>query len=587
MTKNSAPLNRNLFIADNLDLLEHLDNESIDLICIDPPFAKNQTWVGALRPPLSKEEREWELATLADWGIRNRADAADAGIEWPDGGNGSAKFKDIWRWEGDVHENWLDRIKSGYKPLNRVIKTTRYTHGEDTAAYLTYMAIRLIEMHRVLKPTGSIYLHCDHSANSYLRMTMDAIFGRSNFRNEIVWERNAGSAKGSQHKPKKWGSNTDSILYYVKGDGASIHPYRPLAEEEIPDRFPKRDENGRLYATRPLWSGPAMGARPNLCFEWRGFTNPHPSGWRLSRDRLEEEYKKGNIVIRQDGTLERRQYIEDYKGVSLGNCWYDIRQAMGNERTGYPTQKPVALAERIIKASTNPGDIVLDCFAGCAYVPVAAERNGRRWIACDISPRSLTVLRRQFEKFRYTVNGVQQGEEPAMIAAADVTIRSPYDLPTRTDESPEPIRTKPLPPRKFKVPSSIIPEKEMLELLLELSGYMAWCCGFANRMPDGSIVRTTNNFHLDHVDPKSKGGSNQIMSRAPMCQRHNIRKKDRWVHLREYRQEIADDGEMMVNTTDDLIDLSWAFDRALELYYEERAKRGVQGKLGKTNQIGH
>ncbi len=582
MTKNTASLNRTLFIADNLDLLECLDNESIDLICIDPPFAKNQTWVGALRPPLSEEEREQELAILADWEIRNREEAADAGIEWPDGENGAAKFKDIWRWEDDVHEVWLDRIKSEYKPLNRVIKATRHTHGEDTAAYLTYMAIRLIEMHRVLKPTGNIFLHCDHSANSYLRMTMDTVFGRENFRNEIVWRRII-AGKQSQHKDKRFGVNTDSILFYAKDlKEARFSSTRPLTEKEVEEKFNLIDERGERYYddSSHIFRPSGLGNRPNLCYEWRGFRNPNPSGWTMKKERLEEEYQKGNFVILPSGKLQRRKYLRDYGGVKLATLWDDVQGAVGNERTGYPTQKPVALAERIIKASTNPGDIVLDCFAGCAYVPVAAERNGRQWIACDISPRSLTVLRRQFAKFRYAVNGERQGDEPPLIADADVTVRSPKDLPLRTDENPEPAtRTKPLSPRKFKVPSSLIPEKEMLEFLLELSGYMAWCCGFANRMPDGSIVRMANNFHLDHVDPKSKGGLNQITNRAPMCPRHNIRKKDRYVHLREYRQEIADAGEMMVNTMDELVDLPMAQQAALDRYAVERAKRGVQGKL--------
>ena len=520
------------------------------------------------------------MATLADWGIRNRADAADAGIEWPDGENGAAKFQDIWRWENDVHEEWLaDMRKPPYEGLAQVIEATRLAHGESTAAYLTYMAIRLIEMHRVLKPTGSLYLHCDYSANSYLRLAMDAIFGQDNLKNEIIWRRN-DVGKGSQHQPKSFGTNTDTILYYGKSADTRVRPYRDLTEEEASSRFDKIDEHGRRYNTAtPLFSSRSMGPRPNLCYEWRGFRNPHPSGWRLSKERLEEEYQKGNVVIRPDGKLERRKYREDYLGVPIDNLWSDIPRigSAANERTGYPTQKPVALAERIIKASTNPGDIVLDCFAGCAYVPVAAERNGRQWIACDISPRSLTVLRRQFAKFRYAVNGAHETERPALIADADVTVRSPKDLPQRTDKDPEPaIRPKSLPPRKFKKPASIIPEKEMLEFLLELSGYMAWCCGFANRMPDGSIVRTTNNFHLDHTDPGSKGGSNQIPNRAPMCPRHNILKSNRGVYLREYREEIADAGEMLVNTTDELVDLSMAYEAALEKYSAERAKRGLQ-----------
>ena len=570
MTKNSLAYNRTLFIADNLALLESLDNESIDLICIDPPFAKNQTFVGALRPPLSKEEREQELATLADWGIRNRADGARAGIEWPDGEDGSAKFQDIWRWEDDVHEEWLVDIgKPPYEGLAQVIEATRIAQSEGAAAYLAYMSIRLIEMRRVLKSTGSIFLHCDYSANSYLRMAMDAIFGQDNLKNEIVWKRN-DVGKGSQHEAKSFGTNTDTILYYAKSADTRVRPYRDLTEEEAESKFNKIDKHGRRYNTAtPIFSSRSMGPRPNLCYEWRGFRNPHPSGWRLSKERLEEEYQKGNVVIRSDGRLERRKYLDDYLGVPIDNLWSDIPRigSGANERTGYPTQKPVALAERIVKTSTNPGDIVLDCFAGCAYVPVAAERNGRQWIACDISPRALTVLRRQFAKFRYAINGEQQGDEPALIADANVTIRSPLDLPKRTDEDIDLVeRPKPLPERKFKVPASIIPEREMLEFLLDLSGYMAWCCGFANRMPDGSIVETTNNFHLDHIDPTSKGGSHQITNRAPMCPRHNILKKDRWVHLREYRQEIADAGEMLVNTTDELIDLSMAYEAALVRY---------------------
>ena len=562
LTKNSASLNRTLFIADNLDLLESMDNESIDLICIDPPFAKNQTWMGTIRPPLSKEEREQELATLADWGIRNRVDAARAGIEWPDGENGSAKFRDIWRWENDVHEEWVRKIEGGkYEGLARTIEATRLSHGEDTAAYLTYMAIRLIEMHRVLKPTGSLYLHCDPTASHYLKTLMDGIFGRDNFRNEVVWKRQTSN----NAVRKKYGAIVDYILFYVKSDDATWNQvYHKRSDVEMKQY--RRDASGRLYKTNDLT---APSPTPSRMFEWRG-TTPKNRGWRYSLERLEELWAAGRIKADKEGRPLLRghiQYLDEAaEGQKAQSIWTDILR-VGNtakERTGYPTQKPVALAERIIKASTNPGDIVLDCFAGCAYVPVAAERNGRQWIACDISPRALTVLRRQFAKFRYAINGEQQGDEPALIADADVTVRSPMDLPQRTDEDLDTVdRPKPLPERKFKVPASIIPEREMLEFLLCLSGYMAWCCGFANRMPDGSIVETTNNFHLDHIDPTSKGGSHQITNRAPMCPRHNILKKDRWVHLREYRQEIADAGEMLVNTTDELIDLSMAYEAAL------------------------
>ena len=564
MPTDSHPLNRNLFIADNLSLLRRLDNDSIDLICIDPPFAKNQTFIGNLRPPLSAAEQAGEQAMLSAWGINSERDADAAGIYWTNGGD-SDRFRDIWRWENDVHEDWIQRIESAHPGLAGLLDAARRVHSEGQAAYLSYMAIRLIEMRRILKPTGSLYFHCDFDANSYVRLALDAVFGQQNVRNEIIWERHTSSQRGSQHMPRRWGRIIDTILFCTKSQRTNFNPYTPPSDAEAARRFPLVDENGERYYddSAHIWRTPRMGARPNLCYEWRGFTNPHPSGWRLSRERLEEEYQKGNFVILPDGRLQRRMYQRDWRGTVRGNLWNDVRPALGGERTGYPTQKPVALAERIILASTRPGDVVLDCFAGCAYVPVAAERNGRQWIACDISPRALTVLKRQFAKFRYAVDGVPQGQSPALITDANVITRSPFDLPERADTDPVERRDiAELPERTYKVPASIIPEREMLEFLLELSDYTAWCCGFANRRPDGSVIRTTRNFHLDHLDPKSLQGSNQIYNRAPMCPHHNIRKNNRRVHLEEYRREIADAGEMMVNTIDELVHWPSASDRA-------------------------
>ena len=274
---------------------------------------------------------------------------------------------------------------------------------------------------------------------------------------------------------------------------------------------------------------------------------------------------------------QRKRYLDEANPEMRAQAtWTDINPigAQARERTGYPTQKPVALAERIIKASSNPGDVVLDCFAGCAYVPVAAERNGRQWIACDISPRALTVLRRQFAKFNYAVDGTQQTERPLLLTEANITTKGPGELPGRTDEDPvESQDIKELPERKFKVPASIIPHDEMLKKLLELSDYKAWCCGYANRMPDGTIIRTTRNFQLDHIDPKSKDGSNDIQNRAPMCPAHNNRKNNRRVHLADYRTEIADAGEMMVNTTSELINLAEAHHKAMQMYGQAYAAR--------------
>lgn len=425
MANASHPLNRHLFIADNLKLLRSLDNQSIDLICIDPPFAKNQTWVGNLKPPLTDAERRQELDMLSGWDIRNAEDADEAGIDWPSD-EGSARFKDIWRWENDVHEEWVERIKGDYPSVHKLIDATQEIHGESTAAYLCYVAIRLFEMHRVLKDTGSLYLHCDHTAGAYLRQLLDAIFGKDNMRREIVWD--VAVLSGYKAAANNWIRGHDTILYYTKTSNFVFNRQTQAHRQEYIDRFNKVDEDGEQY------------------FDGRG----------------------------------KRRYLKDVvaKGKAVGDVWRDImsfqQTPTATERIGYPTQKPVALAERIIKASSNPGDMVLDCFAGCAYVPVAAERNGRQWIACDISPRALTVLRRQFQKFHYVVDGEQTSQEPVLIAAANVTTRGPHQLPERTDEDPvERYDFKEPAERKFKIPASIIPEPEMLEMLLKLSGYTA------------------------------------------------------------------------------------------------------------------
>ena len=467
-----------------------------------------------------------------------------------------------------MHEDWISRIEDDYPALATVIEATRHAHSEGMAAYIAYMAIRIIEMRRVLKSTGSVYLHCDSTASRYLATLMDTVFGRDNFGNEIIWQRNESKGLASRRLPR----NHDTILRVTKSSHSTWNPpYIPHNLEEAQKQYTHKDQDGRLYQLTSL-TNPNHN-RPNLTYEFLGVTRV----WRWTKERMQEAYEAGQIVQTRPGAVPRfKRYLDEQKGIPVDDIWTDIKplQAQSTERTGYPTQKPVALAERIILASSNPGDVVLDCFAGCAYVPVAAERNGRQWIACDISPRALTVLRRQFAKFQYAVDGSQNAEQPALMVAANVITRSPHDLPERTDTDPaERQDIKELPEIKFKVPSSIIPEKEMLEHLLKLSGYQAWCCGFANRMSSGVIVETANNFHLDHIDPKSKDGSNQIWNRAPLCPTHNVRKSNRRVHLAEYREEIANAGEMLVDSTAALINLAWAEQQAVDYYAAARARQ--------------
>ena len=548
-------INRGVYIADNLYFLRAVNTESVDLVCIDPPFAKNETFgrkkandKDPLKPPLTPAERDNELRLLASWGINTPADADAARINWPE-----TAYKDFWSWENDIHEDWLVDLRRTHEPVADLINVTRYTHSEGTAAYLCYMAIRLLEIHRILKPTGSLYLHCDHTANGYLRQLLDAVFGKENFRNAIVWHYNKWTNAAAYFQ-----RNHDTVLFYAKS-----------AATQYNKQFVMTAHKERIIARgwdRNVVQG---GVRQLLVYDRE----------KAAKEMSKDKYDR--IVFRDDNN----------DGTAMSDVWVDINylSSGSKERTGYPTQKPVALAERIIAASSNPNDVVLDCFAGCAYVAVAAERLERRWVACDLQPRSWTVFKRQFNKPQLTLltcHDLTTGQQ-VLSDNPIVTIHGPKQLPEREyvpGEGPDadvpPVKDLRLPEPKFKVPASIIPESEMLRDLLKLSGYTAWCCGFANRRPDGKIVETVRNFHLDHIAPKSKentGTSNDIQNRAPMCPYHNIRKNNRRVGLAEYRQEIADAGELMVDTVNDLINLDYALVEANRLFGIAWAKKYPMG----------
>lgn len=383
---DTHPLNRSIFVADNLDLLKSLDSESVDLVCCDPPFSKNKIFKGEIKPALSRTEIAAEENLLRQWGILNREDAAKAGILWPDDSDSSeAEFADIWNYENSVKPEWVEQISKSYPALKKTIDAAFLSASESMAAYLTYMAVRIIEIHRVLNPTGSFFIHCDWEANSYLRLVLDVIFGRDNFVNEIAW----CYAPSGQVPKRGFPRKHDSIFFYAKNSQINkfFHQYNPLTEKQV-KRFAQTDESGRR------------------CKEHKTATKMH------------------------------RTYLDESKGSVISSWWTDIPSfgqiRNSGERTGYPTQKPVALAERIIKAVTEEGDVVLDPFAGCGYVAVAAERLDRQWIACDVSIRALTVLHRQFAKFYYNIDD-SKSEEKLNLSIMQAVSRSPFDLPQRTD----------------------------------------------------------------------------------------------------------------------------------------------------------
>ncbi|MDE0266413.1 MAG: DNA methyltransferase [Thaumarchaeota archaeon] len=469
--------NRTLCHGDNLKFLRSLNSESVHLVATDPPFNKGRDFHAT-----------------------------------PDSVAKGASFQDRWSWDKDVDEKWVDQLKDDWPHLYHVIDGSRQSYGDDMGAFLCFMGVRIIEMHRVLKPTGSMYLHCDDTAVHYLKELMDSVFGHENFRNEIVWKRHTSIHGGSQHEAKQWGRITDMILYYAKSQKAHVAPFVALSDEQRKAKFDRVDDMGKRYYddSAHIWRTPNMGARPNLCYEWRGFKNPSPAGWRLSKERLEEEYQKGNIVILPNGKLQRRKYESDARGAPFGNLWHDIGPVFGgSEKVGYPTQKPVALYERIIRASSNEGDVVLDPFCGCATTLIAAEKLGRQWIGIDIWSKAHQTVISRLKKECYLA-GPDGGERAdLLVKSGDIAyVKKPMK---RTDDgriAAPFLKTKektiPLEPPGVKMT-----REEMYTYLLAKDGLKCQGC---DREFDHLRY-----LELDHNTPRADGGINHISNRILLC----------------------------------------------------------------------
>jgi site-specific DNA-methyltransferase (adenine-specific) len=290
-------------------------------------------------------------------------------------------------------------------------------------AYLAMMAARLIELHRVLKPTGSLYLHCDPTASHYLKILLDAVFGAKNFHNEIIWKRTSAHGNVSAN----YGDVTDTILYFSKaGKPQWNKPYAPLTADNIAKKYSYIEADGRRYTTRDLRN---PGYRPNLIYDYKGY-KPHPNGWSISRELMEKYDAEGRLYFpkEQDGRIRLKLYLDDSQGRAIHNLWDDIPpiNSQAQERLGYPTQKPVALLERILNASSNPGDVVLDPFCGCGTTVHAAEKLGRAWIGIDVTHLAIGLiekrLRDAFPGVQFTTHGVPQD----IHAARDLAARGKY-----------------------------------------------------------------------------------------------------------------------------------------------------------------
>ena len=351
--------NQTIWVGDNLGIMRGMNAACVDLIYLDPPFNSNADYAAPIGSPAE-----------------------------------GAKFKDIWSL-ADIDRAWCESIRDKYPGLYALLNGVMLTHGKSMMAYLIYMIPRLVEMKRLLKETGNIYLHCDLTASHYLKMVMDALFGRENFRDEITWPRASGRIKGSQHKKRTFGRDVDLILHYSRSAGY-VHNaiYIALSEAEMVRKFPHVEErSGRRYHTGiAMFRGVDMGDRPNLCYEYKGVVNPHPSGWRVSKEKLMQMDAAGQLIWREGKRPLRKVYADEYAGRALGSIWSDIPIISGKEKTGYPTQKPLKLLERIISASSNEDDVVLDPFCGCATTCIAAEFVGRQWVGIDISSKAVDLV---------------------------------------------------------------------------------------------------------------------------------------------------------------------------------------------------
>ncbi len=352
-----------LYYGDCLEWMEQWADECVDLIYLDPPFNSNANY-------------NILFSNAVDNGVKAQYRA----------------FNDTWHWDAASVERYAMFRDAVARPAHGAVVGLYHVLGESgMLAYIAYMAERLEHMRRLLKPTGSIYLHCDPTASHYLKVVMDAVFGMNNFRNEITWERIKGAGKTSQHASKRFGRCSDTLLFYSKTNEGGMNLSAVAAPyEDIEASFPFTDEKGR-YKRRSPFRPPGLGARPNLCYEYKGASPPHPSGWTVSLTRLRELDESGELEFAEDGRIWRKQ--RPGAGVAPNDFWGDIPQVARKERLGYPTQKPLALLERIVKASSNEGDVVLDPFCGCGTAIEAAMRLNRRWAGIDISSFAIDLIR--------------------------------------------------------------------------------------------------------------------------------------------------------------------------------------------------
>jgi site-specific DNA-methyltransferase (adenine-specific) len=360
VAQNCGSMKNTLYYGDNLGIMrEHIADESVDLVYLDPPFNSARDY-NVLFKQAKKDENQAQITA----------------------------FTDTWQWSKRRYDEFFDDHRNA-----RLFPLMNSLHGilgnSEMMAYLLMMAPRLLELHRVLKPTGSLYLHCDPVASHYLKIVLDVVFGPQHFINEITWKRTSGHPDAK----RKFADVADILLTYAKSDGYKFSPqYKPYAEDYIGRFYNNADADGRRWMSDNLVS---PNPRPNLTYDYKGY-KPHGYGWKVSRAKMEQLDREGRLIFPStpSGRIRVKRYLDEMPGMPAPNIWDDIKpvQPHSQERMGYPTQKPLALLDRIINASSSPGDMVLDPFCGCGTAVVAAEKLGRRWIGIDITHVALDLM---------------------------------------------------------------------------------------------------------------------------------------------------------------------------------------------------
>ncbi len=451
-------------------MLRGINSETVHLIATDPPFNKSKDFHAT-----------------------------------PDRIAKGARFKDRWRWEIDVHDEWVDQIQDDWPKIWAVIEAARQSHSDGMGAYICYMAVRLMEMYRVLRDGGSMFLHCDITACHYLKLILDAAFGYKNHRNDIIWQYGE-TARGAKAIAKQYPRNHDTIFYYTKGGEHTWNKqYQTIS---IPIK--KRSKYGYQMDERGYFR-----------------TAPRDDYTDKSVETLEEH---GRIHYTKSGNIRIKYYDQHdekfiYKEKLLGNIWSDIPDAMHgpkSEHYNYPTRKPLELYKRIIEGSSNKGDIVLDPFCGCSTTPIAAEKLGRQWIGIDIWEGAYQiVLDRMVQEGLAVAEG--EANPSRLITFGDVHYTT--EIPERTDENESTVPILKIRTQRASDPWQQLPNKVIKNILAQVQ--------IISDNPDDKVVcvgcgrQLEIEFtELDHIQPRSDAGENFITNRVLICGPCNSRKSN-------------------------------------------------------------